>query len=132
MPVTVTVEAGDALYIPIGWWHEVTALPAAGPLCCSASFMFTPFFVRLRSRSVAGPLTLNPKYRHLWDRAEVDDEDDSEKECSQKETSSRTPDTTASVTVWQRLQSFSSTRNVFLGLSLGLTFLVFKISPRSR
>jgi len=89
-PQTVVVRAGDAFYIPFGWWHEVTALPdATTGMCVSASLNYVPFYMRLRSRAVDGPLTCNPKYRHLWTRPEVlaaeEDDEGAEDEAAKKQ-----------------------------------------------
>ncbi|CAK9056783.1 unnamed protein product [Durusdinium trenchii] len=54
----VTVRAGEVLYLPFGWWHQVRGRPSPSGLCCSAASFFQPFFVRLqpKSLSLTGPL----------------------------------------------------------------------------
>eukprot|EP00747_Dinoflagellata_sp_TGD_P031306 gnl/TRDRNA2_/TRDRNA2_135197_c0_seq1.p1 gnl/TRDRNA2_/TRDRNA2_135197_c0~~gnl/TRDRNA2_/TRDRNA2_135197_c0_seq1.p1 ORF type:complete len:410 (+),score=95.91 gnl/TRDRNA2_/TRDRNA2_135197_c0_seq1:48-1277(+) len=76
----VRVRAGEVLYLPFGWWHQVTATPAEHGLCASAAFFFEPFFVRLQPKALAkaGPLLPNPKYRELCARLGLDDSDDDE------------------------------------------------------
>jgi len=69
----------------------VTALPdATTGMCVSASLNYVPFYMRLRSRAVDGPLTCNPKYRHLWTRPEVlaaeeEEEEGAEDEATKKQ-----------------------------------------------
>ena len=60
----VIVRAGEFLYLPFGWWHEVTALPENG-FCASCSMFFDPFYVRLQPKcsSKLGVLIPNPAYR---------------------------------------------------------------------
>mmetsp|Transcript_1689 Transcript_1689/g.4034 ORF Transcript_1689/g.4034 Transcript_1689/m.4034 type:complete len:340 (+) Transcript_1689:103-1122(+) len=74
----VTVRAGEVLYLPFAWWHQVRALPAACGLCASAAAFFAPFFVRLQPRTMTttGPLLLNPKYRELCERLGLDSDSD--------------------------------------------------------
>ncbi|CAJ1450544.1 unnamed protein product, partial [Effrenium voratum] len=54
----VTVHAGELLYLPFGWWHQVRATPSSSGLCASAACFFSPFYVRLqpKSLSVVGPM----------------------------------------------------------------------------
>jgi len=79
--VHVTVCAGEMLYIPFGWWHEVTSVPCDG-LCASFTFIFEPLFVRVQPKhwTKLGPLSINPKYRRTLDdlglASVVDDEDE--------------------------------------------------------
>eukprot|EP00913_Durusdinium_trenchii_P026038 g24429.t1 len=40
----VTVRAGEVLYLPFGWWHQVRGRPSPSGLCCSAASFFQPFF----------------------------------------------------------------------------------------
>mmetsp|Transcript_30878 Transcript_30878/g.96063 ORF Transcript_30878/g.96063 Transcript_30878/m.96063 type:complete len:362 (+) Transcript_30878:49-1134(+) len=74
----VRVRAGEILYLPFGWWHQVTAFPAEHGLCASAASFFEPFFVRLQPRSLPrpGPLLPNPRYRVLCERLGLGDSDD--------------------------------------------------------
>ena len=67
--LAVQVCAGDMLYIPFGWWHEVSAEPdeRAG-ICASASHFYHPYYCRLGGPSTTelAPMLTNPRYRHLW------------------------------------------------------------------
>eukprot|EP00440_Ansanella_granifera_P043521 gb/GFBE01047175.1/.p1 GENE.gb/GFBE01047175.1/~~gb/GFBE01047175.1/.p1 ORF type:complete len:367 (+),score=75.49 gb/GFBE01047175.1/:1-1101(+) len=74
----VRVRAGEVLYLPFGWWHQVRAIPAEHGLCASAASFFEPFFVRLQPKSFStmGPLLPNPKYRKLCSRLGLDSDDD--------------------------------------------------------
>jgi len=76
----VRVRAGEVLYLPFGWWHQVRAFPAEHGLCASAAAFYEPFFVRLQPRALArpGPLLPNPKYRRLCERLRLGDSDDEE------------------------------------------------------
>lgn len=77
---TVRVQAGEVLYLPFGWWHQVSGAPAEHGLCASASCYFEPFFVRLQPKAYTrpGPLIPNPKYRKLCERLGLGDSSDEE------------------------------------------------------
>mmetsp|Transcript_43193 Transcript_43193/g.78570 ORF Transcript_43193/g.78570 Transcript_43193/m.78570 type:complete len:344 (+) Transcript_43193:62-1093(+) len=76
----VRVRAGEVLYLPFGWWHQVRAIPSDTGLCASAAFFYEPFFVRLQPKSLphAGRLVLNPKYRATCVRLGLYDSDSDE------------------------------------------------------
>ena len=61
------VHAGDVLYLPFGWWHEVHAEPdeARGGLCASISHFYHPFWCRLGDKRTTrlGEMLVNPRYR---------------------------------------------------------------------
>lgn len=65
--ISVTLEPGDFLYIPFGWWHEVHSLPdeSRGGMCASISHFYHPYYCRLGGRQTTGlgPLIVHPKYR---------------------------------------------------------------------
>jgi len=88
---TVIVRAGEILFLPFGWWHQVRAIPGPHGLCASAAFFYEPFFCRFQPKSYShlGPVLPNPKYRSLCERlklAESDDEEDGgEKDDDRKE-----------------------------------------------
>jgi hypothetical protein len=69
--VAIDVRAGELLYLPFGWWHQVYSQPDCGAdgggLCASVSHSYTPFFCRLGGRATArlGPIGVNPAYRVL-------------------------------------------------------------------
>lgn len=77
---TVRVQAGEVLYLPFGWWHQVSGAPGEHGLCASASSYFEPFFVRLQPKALTrpGPLLPNPKYRKLCERLGLGDSSDEE------------------------------------------------------
>lgn len=77
-PTLARVREGEVLYLPFGWWHQVTGFPAAHGLCASVSSYYEPFFVRLQPKSASkpGPLLPNPKYRELCTRLGLDDDED--------------------------------------------------------
>eukprot|EP00929_Paragymnodinium_shiwhaense_P091194 TRINITY_DN51225_c0_g1_i1.p1 TRINITY_DN51225_c0_g1~~TRINITY_DN51225_c0_g1_i1.p1 ORF type:complete len:757 (-),score=129.04 TRINITY_DN51225_c0_g1_i1:10-2220(-) len=66
--VHVSVGPGEVLFLPFGWWHEVTAHPSEG-LSVSLTFTYEPLFVRLQPKSCVelGTLSINPKYQTLLD-----------------------------------------------------------------
>lgn len=76
----VRVHSGEVLYLPFGWWHQVSGVPGEHGLCASASCYFEPFFVRLQPKALTrpGPLLPNPKYRKLCERLGLDDSSDEE------------------------------------------------------
>ncbi|CAE7429143.1 JMJD7 [Symbiodinium natans] len=61
----VTVRAGEVLYLPFAWWHQVRATPGPSGLCASAAAFFAPFFVRLQPRSLS---TTGPMLRDRYAR----------------------------------------------------------------
>jgi len=75
---TVRVRAGEVLYLPFGWWHQVRGVPAEHGLCASAASFYEPFFVRLQPKALTkpGPLLPNPKYRKICARLHLDSSDD--------------------------------------------------------
>lgn len=77
---SVRVQAGEVLYLPFGWWHQVSGIPSEHGLCASASSYFEPFFVRLQPKALTkpGPLLPNPKYRRLCERLGLGDSSDEE------------------------------------------------------
>jgi len=78
--VDVSVRAGDVLYLPWGWWHQVRGVPGESGLCASAAVFFDPFFVRLQPKSMSrvGLPIPNPKYRALCEELGLSDSDDDE------------------------------------------------------
>lgn len=80
----VRVRAGEVLYLPFGWWHQVRAFPAEHGLCASAASFYEPFFVRLQPKALSrpGPLLPNPKYRRLCERLGLGDSDDEAAEAA--------------------------------------------------
>merc|ERR1711865_467315 len=78
----VRVRAGEILYLPFGWWHQVRAVPDENGLCASMAYFFDPFFVRLQPKGLTkvGPLLPNPKYRKLCERLHLGDSSDEEGE----------------------------------------------------
>lgn len=74
----VRLRAGEVLYLPFGWWHQVRAFPDEQGLCASAACFFEPFFVRLQPKALPhpGPLLPNPRYKDLCKELGLDDSDD--------------------------------------------------------
>ena len=62
--IEVTVQAGEMLYIPFGWWHEVHGAPGTDGLCASVSHFYQPYYCRLggKRNTRLGPLMVNPRY----------------------------------------------------------------------
>jgi jumonji domain-containing protein 7 len=86
----VRVRAGEVLYLPFGWWHQVRAVPGENGLCASAACFYEPFFVRLQPKALTkvGPLLPNPKYRKLCERLHLgDSSDEEESEAANSKTS---------------------------------------------
>lgn len=67
--VTVTLMAGDMLYLPFGWWHEVHGEgdPQKGGLCASVTHFYHPYYCRIGGPTTTelGSMMINPRYRSL-------------------------------------------------------------------
>ena len=67
--ISVTLAAGDILYLPFGWWHEVHSHPdaAKGGLCASVSHFYLPFYCRLADKrtTTLGPLMIHLSLIHI-------------------------------------------------------------------
>mmetsp|Transcript_59317 Transcript_59317/g.176173 ORF Transcript_59317/g.176173 Transcript_59317/m.176173 type:complete len:325 (+) Transcript_59317:26-1000(+) len=75
--VSVTLDAGDMLYLPFGWWHEVHGEGDAnrGGMCASVSHFYHPYHCRLGGPTTTelGAMLVNPKYREVSERLGVGD-----------------------------------------------------------
>lgn len=66
---SVTLRAGDMLYLPFGWWHEVHGEGDAqrGGICASVSHFYHPYHCRIGGPTTTklGGMLVNPKYSEM-------------------------------------------------------------------
>ncbi|KAK6191959.1 hypothetical protein SNE40_003525 [Patella caerulea] len=64
-PLNCTIDAGDVLFIPAFWWHEVQSYPSKSEhRNLAVNFWYEPFLTK-EFPCQDCPLDINPNYRHL-------------------------------------------------------------------
>lgn len=64
--VSCRVEAGDAIYVPTEWWHEVESHPDADGKTVGVNLFYRPWFHRFGFvQDAHQPLIRNEHYAHL-------------------------------------------------------------------
>ena len=63
-PLSCEIRAGDALYLPSFWWHEVRSKPDAHQRNIAVNYWYEPFYNK-EFPCATCPLHISPEYAHL-------------------------------------------------------------------
>ena len=62
--LTCEIRAGDILYLPSFWWHEVRSKPDPHHRNIAVNYWYTPFYTT-EFPCATCPLYISPTYEHL-------------------------------------------------------------------